>query len=90
MSSRCSCVRDLDDSALAHAVEQQVRLRIEQDGALQAVGPVVIVRQAAQAGLDTADEDRDLRKAAADEVAVDDRRIVRTFPITPPGVNASV
>ena len=70
-------VRDLDDSALAHAVEQEVGLRIEQDGALQAVRPVVIVCQAAQAGLDTADEDRDLRKAAADEVAVDDRRIVR-------------
>ena len=61
----------LDDRVLAHAVEQDVGAGIEQDGALELVLPVVVVREAAQARLDAADDDGLVLKGAADEVAVD-------------------
>ena len=70
-------VGDLDDAALAHAVEQQVRLRVEQDRALELVRPVVVVRKAAEACLDAADDDRGLFIRPADEVAVDGHGVVR-------------
>ena len=70
-------VRRLDDAALSHAVEQQVGLRVEQNGALEPVGPVIVVRQPPQAGLNAADQDGNLRVRAADEVAVDHRGVVR-------------
>ena len=56
---------------LAHAVEQDVGAGVEQHGALELVLPVVVVRQAAQARLDAADDDGLVLERAADEVAVD-------------------
>ncbi len=64
-------VRNLDDRVLAHAVEQDVGAGVEQDGALELVLPVVVVREAAQARLDAADDDGLVLEGAADEVAVD-------------------
>ena len=58
---------------------QQVGLRIQQNGALELVRPVVVVRQTAQAGLDAADQDGNFRMCPADEVAVDHRGVVRSF-----------
>ena len=70
-------VGDLDDAALAHAVEQKVGLRVEQDRALELVRPVIVVRKAAEACLDAADDDGCLFIGPADEVAVDGHGIVR-------------
>ena len=52
-------VRDLDDLSLAVAVDEQVRLGIEQHRAAHFLGPVVEMRDAAQRGFDAADHDRD-------------------------------
>ena len=43
---------------LAHAVDEQVGLGIQQDGAAQAVGPEIIMGGAAQRGLDAAQDHR--------------------------------
>ena len=64
-------VRNLDDRVLAHAIQQDVGAGVEQDGALELVLPVVVVRQAPQARLDAADDDGLVLEGAADEVAVD-------------------
>ena len=69
-----------DDAALAHAVEQQICLTVEQNGALDLVGPVVVMPQAAETCLNAADEDGCMPVALADEVAVDDRRVIRALP----------
>ncbi len=69
-------VCDLDDGTLAHAVQEKVGLRIEQNRPLELVRPVVIVRKAAQTGLDAADDDGNVRMGTADEVTVDDRGVV--------------
>ncbi|MNQ15215.1 hypothetical protein D3C85_281820 [compost metagenome] len=51
-------VRDLDDGALGVAVQQQVALGVDDDGAAHLVRPVVVVRDAAQAAFDAAEDDR--------------------------------
>ena len=70
------CIGDLDDAPFAHAVEQQVRLGVQEDGALHALGPVVVVTQAAQAGLNAADDDGRVLVGLADQIAVDHRGVV--------------
>ena len=69
-------VRDLHHGTLAHAVDQKIGLRIEQDRALALVRPVVVVRQPAQARLDAADDDGLAAIGPADEIAVDRHGIV--------------
>ncbi len=49
---------DFDDYRLAHAVGHQIGFRIEQDRAANRVAPIVVMRQAAQARLHTARDDR--------------------------------
>src|SRR5262245_32555087 len=56
--SRREPVRDLNDVALAHAVDEEVGLAIQQDRPPDRVAPVVVMREPAQAGLDTARNDR--------------------------------
>ena len=70
-------LRHFHDAALAHAVQQQVRLGIQQQGTLQAVRPVVVVGQSAEAGFNAAHDDGLVGEAAADEVAVHHRGVVR-------------
>ncbi len=65
-------VRDLDNGALGVAVQQQVALGIDQDGAAHLVGPVVVVRDAAQAAFDAAQDDGDVLERLAAALAVDD------------------
>ena len=70
------CFGELDDGAFPHAVDDKVRARIKQDGALQAVLPVIVVGEAAQARLNAAQDDGRVLEGAADEVAVHDGRMV--------------
>ena len=72
------CIRDLHDRALAHSVGNQICLGIQQNGAFHFSGPVIIMCQTPQAGFDTAEDDR-LFRPGADQVGIDDRRIIRTF-----------
>jgi len=47
---------DFADRRLAHAVHQQVRLGVQEHRAAHLVVPVVVMRQAAQAGFDAAQD----------------------------------
>ena len=69
-------VRDLDDLALAVAEHEQIRLAVEEDGAPDRVGPVVEVRDAAQAGLDAADDERNALEGLPHALRVDDHRVI--------------
>jgi hypothetical protein len=70
-------VRDLDDRALGVAVQQQVALGVEHDAVAHLVRPVVVVRDAAQAALDAAQDDGHVLEGFAAALAVDDGRAVR-------------
>ena len=76
LHARVQGVGDLHDALFAHAVHEQVRLGIQQDGALQAFGPVIVVGQPPQAGFNAADEDGDVLVGLADQVAVDHGGVV--------------
>ena len=64
-------VGDLDDRVLAHAVDEDIRTRVEQHRTLELVLPVVIVCQTTQARLDAADDDGRVFERLADEIAID-------------------
>ena len=72
-------IRQLHDAPLAHAIHENVRLRIQQNGALHGVRPVVVVPQPPQAGLNAADEDGHIGVGLADQVAVAHRGVVRAL-----------
>ena len=74
---------DFHNRPLAHAVGDQVCAGVEQNGALHVVRPVVVVREAAQTGLDAAEDDRCFLVGAADQVGVDDRGVIRPQPHFP-------
>ena len=61
---------DLDDVLLAHAVDDEVGLAVEQDRAADGVAPVVVVGQPPQRRLDAAGDDRHAGERLAGAVAV--------------------
>ena len=68
---------DLQSGILPHAVAQNIRLGIEEDGAAHLVLPVVVVSKAAQTGLQPADDDGDVPEHLPHPVGVDDGGVVR-------------
>ena len=64
---------DLDQRALAHAVDQQVGLGVHQNRTPHLVAPVIVVGQAAEAGLDAAGNDRHAPERLAGPLAVGQR-----------------
>ena len=70
-------VRHLDDRALGVAVDQQVALGVGEDRAAHLVGPVVVMGDAAQRGLDAAEHDRHVLVGLAAALRVDDGAAVR-------------
>jgi hypothetical protein len=65
-------VRHLHDGALGIAVDEQIRLGVRQDRAAHLVGPVVVMRNAAQRRLDAAEHDRHVLVGLAAALRVDD------------------
>ena len=63
---------DLPGGPLPHAVDQQVRLGVKEDGPPDPVVPVVVVGEPPQAGLQSADDHRDVREGLPGPVGVDD------------------
>ena len=63
---------------LAHAVDEQVGLGIQQDGAAQAVGPEIIMGGAAQRGLDAAQDHRQAGEGLTGQVGIDQTGAVGT------------
>ena len=78
-------VGHLHNGPLPHAVEQQVRLGVQEDGALHLVAPVVVVGQPPETGLHAADEDGHVLVGLADQVAVDHRGVVGPLARDPAG-----
>ena len=68
--------RHLHNGPLAHAVQQQIRLGIQQNGAFQLVGPVIVMGQTAQTGFDAADDNGNIMIDPANQIAIDHRGIV--------------
>ena len=68
---------DLQRGALAHAVNQQIRLRVKQDTAAHLVLPVVIVGKPAQGRFQPADDNRNITKRLPDFIGIDDGRPIR-------------
>ena len=64
--------------AFAHAVAEVVGTGGDEDGGHEAVLPVVVVRQAAEGGLDTADDDRDVRIEFLEDLRVHRDGVVGT------------
>ncbi|KIG14484.1 hypothetical protein DB30_06711 [Enhygromyxa salina] len=67
---------DLDDRALGVAVDQKIGLGVEQHAAPDLVGPIVVVGDAAQAGLDPTDDHGDLGRGFTAALRVDDDRAI--------------
>ena len=77
--------QDLHRGPLPHAIGQDVRLGVKEDGAAHLVLPVVIVGEAAQAGLQAADDDGDVPKDLPRPVGVHHSGVVGPQPRTPTG-----
>ena len=73
-------VRHLHHRPFTHAVHEQIRLAVQQNGAFELVRPVVVVGHAAQAGLNAADENGDILVHPTDEITVHHRGIVGPLP----------
>ena len=67
----------LGRGTLAHAVDQNIRLRIEQDRPPDLILPVVVVRDAAEARLKAAELNPDSGKRLPDQLRIDDQRMRR-------------
>ena len=79
-------LRYLYRGVLAHAVDEQVRFCVEDDAPAHLVLPIVVVREAAQAGLQRADDYWHLgTEGLSCTVGVDDDGPVRTQPRLFPG-----
>ena len=63
-------IRHFPDAPLSHAVEEQVRLGVQQDGTAHLVRPVIVMGQPPETGLHAANENRYIPEALADQVAV--------------------
>ena len=82
---------DLHRGPLPHAVGEDVRLGVEEDGPAHLVLPVVVVGEAAQAGLQPADDHRDVPEGLPHPVGVDHRGVVGAQPgLSPGGVGVVV
>ena len=73
--------RDVGDLSLGVAIDQQVGLGIHEHGAAHFFAPVIEVRDAAQRGLDTADDDGHVFIGLARALRIHDDRAVR--PLAP-------
>jgi hypothetical protein len=69
-------VGEFDQRALGVAEQQQVGLRMGQDGAAHLVRPVVVVGDAAQGRLDAADHQRHVGEGFAGALRIDDHGAV--------------
>ena len=69
-------VGDLGNAVFTHSIGNQVGAGVKQNRAADLVGPVVVVAQPSQTGLDAADDDRRMLVGLADQVAIDDDSVV--------------
>ena len=72
-------VRKLDDRVFAHAEHHAVRTGGFEDGRHNAVGPVVVMREAAQTGFDAAEIYRRIRERAARQHGINGDGAIRAL-----------
>ncbi len=68
---------DLQGGGFPHAVGEDIRLGVKEDGTAHLVLPVIVVGEAAEGRLQPADDDGDISKNLPDPVGVDDGGAVR-------------
>jgi hypothetical protein len=74
-----------DDRLFRHAIHEDIRLGVKEDGTPDTVRPEVIVGNPPQAGLDAAQDDRRrVLEEPPDQVRVHDHRPVRATVVSPP------
>ena len=76
---------DVQGGRLPHAIGEDIRLGIEEDGAADLVLPIVIVGEAAQRCLQPADDDGDVPKGLPHPVGIDHGGVVGAQPGFPSG-----
>ncbi len=87
----CDAVSHLDQRPLGVAVDQDVGLGVDQDGATDGLGPVVVVGDAAQGCLDAADDHRHLFIGLFAALGIDQGSAVRPLAAhVPRGVGVIV
>ena len=79
MPARLEIFCELDDGMLTHAVHQTVGAGIAQDRRHDVIRPVVIVRKAAQGGLQSAEINRDIGERPTRQLGIDRNRAVGTL-----------
>ena len=70
-------IRDFHNTVLSHSIGDKIRSRIQQDRPAYLVRPVIVMAQTAQAGFDPSDNDGRVFISPADQIAVDNDRVVR-------------
>ncbi len=74
------------DAVISQTVDQVIRLGIQEDRAAQAVGPKVVMRQSAQGGFHTPQNNgRCILEMPPDQVGINDARPVRPAVVLPAG-----
>ena len=71
-------MRDLDQGAFGVAIEQKVGLGVEQDGAADLVGPIIVMGDAPQRRLDAANDDGRIRKSFPTTLGIDNDGAIRS------------
>ena len=69
----------LHNGSLSHAIGNQIRPAVKKNGSPEAVGPVIIMSQPAQAGFDSAQYNGCFLIGLPDEIAVDDYGTIRAL-----------
>ena len=70
---------------LAHAVDEQVGTRIDEDALAELFLPVVEVGESAQGGLDASEHDGHIGEELLQDAGIDDRGVLRSQVVTPIG-----
>ena len=78
--SRVQGICDFHNRTLPHTIRDEICAGVQQYGTLHPVGPVIIMSQPSKAGFDPADDHGGFLIDLPDQVTVDHRRIVRSFP----------
>ena len=80
---RCQRIGNFHHRALPHAVAQKISTRVKQNGATQAIRPVIVMSQAAKACLNAANDDGRILECLTNKPAIHNSRAVGAQPHFP-------
>ena len=79
IQSGIQCLCNLNDRAFAHSIRNQVCTRIQKNGTLKLIGPVIIMCKSSKTRLDTTQNDWCLLICLTDQIAVHNCCIIRSL-----------